>query len=178
MSTNTIALAKFRQLMEHGGPLNIIDVRTPGEFARVHATGARLIPLDELDPAAIAIEYPYRDDPIYVICQSGGRAAKACQRLQEAGVAHVYCIEGGTTAWEKMGLPVEHGAAGVISLERQVRIAAGTLVLLGSALAWRIHPAFLAIPAFVGSGLLFAGITDYCGMGRLLSRMPWNRARP
>ena len=83
MSTNTIALAKFRQLMEHGGPLNIIDVRTPGEFARVHATGARLIPLDELDPAAIAIEYPNRDDPIYVICQSGGRAAKACQRLQK-----------------------------------------------------------------------------------------------
>ncbi|MGD0463107.1 MAG: rhodanese-like domain-containing protein [Tepidisphaeraceae bacterium] len=175
MSTNTIPLAECRRLIDSGQPIHILDVRTPAEFARVHALGARLMPLDELDPAAVAAQRRDADDPIYVICQSGGRAAKACQRLQEAGLAHVYFIQGGTAAWERMGLPVERGGGNVISLERQVRIGAGSLVLLGLALAWRIHWGFLAIPAFVGGGLVFAGITDYCGMALVLGKMPWNR---
>ena len=175
MSSNVISLAEFRRLMESGKPLTILDVRTPAEFARVHALGARLMPLDQLDPAAVAAQRRDADEAIYVICQSGARAAKACQQLREAGVAHAYCIEGGTAAWEKMGLPVERGEANVISLERQVRIGAGALVLLGVALAWTFHPAFIAIAAFVGAGLVFAGVTDYCGMGMILGKMPWNR---
>ncbi|MGD0388541.1 MAG: rhodanese-like domain-containing protein [Tepidisphaeraceae bacterium] len=175
MSSNVISLAEFRRLMEGGKPLTVLDVRTPAEFARVHAVGARLMPLDQLDPAAVAAQRRDADEAIYVICQSGARAAKACQRLQEAGLAKVYNIEGGTAAWEKMGLPVERGQANVISLERQVRIVAGALVLLGVALAWTVHPAFIAIAAFVGAGLMFAGITDYCGMGMILCKMPWNR---
>lgn len=63
----------------------------------------------------------------------------------------------------------------MISLERQVRIAAGALVLIGLALAWAIHPYFLALAAFVGAGQVFAGLTDFCGMAILLSKMPWNR---
>ncbi len=175
MTTNTIPLTEFRRLMELGRTLHIVDVRTPAEFARVHAVGAKSMPLDELDPAAVAAQRSGADDPIYIICQSGGRAAKACQRLEQAGVAHACCIEGGTAAWEKLGLPVERGGAKVISLERQVRIGAGSLVLLGAALAWAVHPAFLAIPAFVGGGLVFAGVTDYCGMALLLGKMRWNR---
>lgn len=173
--TKTISIADLQRLMQPGRPLNILDVRTPAEFARVHATGARLMPLDELDPAALAAQYRDADEPMYVICQSGGRATNACQRLQAAGLMHACCIEGGTTAWEQMGLPVERGTTRVISLERQVRIAAGALVLVGAALAQWVHPAFLALPAFVGAGLVFAGITDYCGMGILLGKMPWNR---
>jgi hypothetical protein len=65
----------------------------------------------------------------------------------------------------------------MISLERQVRIAAGSLVLIGSALAWWVHPAFIGLAAFVGAGLVFAGATDTCGMGLLLARMPWNRVK-
>ena len=175
MSSNLVPLAELRTLMERGRPLHILDVRTPAEFARVHAVGARLLPLDELDPAAVAAERRDAQDSLYVICQSGGRAAKACQRLQEAGVVQVYSIEGGTSAWEKMGLPVERGGASIISLERQVRIGAGIFVLLGVALAWTVHPAFVAIAAFVGAGLVFAGITDYCGMAFVLGKMPWNR---
>jgi rhodanese-related sulfurtransferase len=175
MSFQTISCAEFRRLMDGGKPLTILDVRTPAEFARVRVVGARLMPLDELDPAAVAAQHRDADETIYVICQSGARAAKACQRLQEAGAAKVYNIEGGTAAWEKMGLPVERGQSKVISLERQVRIVAGALVLLGVALAWAIHPAFIAIAAFVGAGLTFAGITDYCGMGMILCKMPWNR---
>jgi len=136
------------------------------------------MPLDKLESATVSAERRGASNPIYVICQSGGRASKACERLQEAGLAHVYCVEGGMTAWERINLPVERGATKVISLERQVRIGAGSIVLLGVALARTIHPAFLAIAAFVGAGLIFAGITDYCGMAFVLSKMTWNRQSP
>jgi len=115
---------------------------------------------------------------VYVICYRGTRAAKACEHLQNAGLQNVYSIEGGTAAWEAHGLPVERGTSGIISLERQVRIAAGSLVLAGTLLAWLVHPAFLGIAAFVGAGLVFAGATDFCGMAMLLAKMPWNRAAP
>jgi rhodanese-related sulfurtransferase len=175
MAINFITTTECKRLMETGQPLHILDVRTPVEFARIHAVGARLMPLDELDPAAVSSERGDSQEPILVICQSGGRAAKACERLQLSGLNQVYCIEGGTAAWEKMGLPVERGDTKVISLERQVRIGAGSLVLLGLALAWAIHPAFLAIPVIVGAGLVFAGITDYCGMAMVLGKMPRNK---
>jgi len=175
MSLTTISLSDFRNLRDRGCPLNVIDVRTPAEFSRVHASGARSIPLDELDPLATAAQRGDAKDPIYVICQSGARAAKAIQSFQDAGVPNVYSIEGGTAAWEKMGLPVERGRSKVISLERQVRIGAGFLVLLGVVLATIVRPAFLSIPALVGAGLMFAGITDYCGMAIVLGKMPWNR---
>jgi len=175
MSQNPIALDDIRKLLDQAAPLNIIDVRTPAEFSRVHAAGARLIPLDVLDPHAIAAQRNNSDEPLYVICQSGARATKAWKRFKDAGITNVYCIEGGTTAWEKMGFPVKRGGSKVISLERQVRIVAGSLVVLGLALAWAIHPVFMALSAFVGAGLVFAGVTDYCGMAILLGKMPWNR---
>jgi rhodanese-related sulfurtransferase len=175
MTINIISLTEIQRLRGLGKPLNIFDVRTPAEFDQVHVAGARLMPLDQLDPAAIAAARRDADEPVYVICQSGGRAGKACERLAEAGLAKVFSIEGGTSAWEKAGLPVVRGSSKVISLERQVRIGAGFLVVLGVVLAWTVHRGFLAIPAFVGSGLVFAGITDYCGMGMLLAKMPWNR---
>jgi rhodanese-related sulfurtransferase len=177
MSTNTITLSEFRRLLESGRPLNIIDVRTPAEFARVHALGAHSAPLDALDPLAIDTRRRDSKDPIYVICQSGGRATKACERLKAAGVGPVHSIEGGTAAWERMGLPVERGDVNIISLERQVRIGAGSMVLLGLALAWGVHPLLLVIPALVGAGLVFAGVTDSCGMALVLGKMPWNRRR-
>lgn len=177
MNSNVMALAECRRLMESKRELNILDVRTPAEYARVHATGARLMPLDQLDPVAVAAQRGGGDEALYIICHSGARASKACQRLQEAGLAGVYFIEGGTVGWEKMGLPVERGGGKVISLERQVRIAAGSLVVLGALLAWRVHPAFVALSALVGAGLVFAGISDYCGMAIVLGKMPWNRTR-
>ena len=176
MSTATISIAEMTQRCRSGDRLNIIDVRTPAEFGRVHAVGAVLVPLDQLDPTALKTLRKSPDEPIYVICQSGVRATKACQRLEEAGVGPALIVEGGTVAWEQAGLPVERGASRVIPLERQVRIAAGSLVLIGLLLAWLVHPLFLGLTAFVGAGLVFAGVTDFCGMAMLLARMPWNRA--
>jgi rhodanese-related sulfurtransferase len=172
---NTISPAEFRVLMDRGGPLNLVDVRTPAEFARVHAAGARSLPLDQLEPAVVAAQRRNPSDSIYLICESGRRAANARERLEQAGVNQVYCVEGGMVAWEEMGLPVERGQSAVISIERQVRIGAGALVLIGTVLAWVVHPGFLVVPGVVGAGLVFAGITDYCGVAMVLCKMPWNR---
>lgn len=175
----TLATITPRQLEERrqAGSITLIDVRTPVEFREIHVEYARNVPLDRLDPAAIA---PFRnggpDEPLYVICRSGGRGQKACEKLLAAGIANVVNVEGGTTACVEAGLPVMRGRK-AISLERQVRIAAGLLVLLGVALGWLVHPALLGLSAFVGAGLVFAGVTDFCGMGLLLARMPWNQCR-
>lgn len=113
--------------------------------------------------------------PLYTICRSGSRGRQAAERFHAAGFTRVVNVEGGTLAWERAGLPVVRGRAAV-ALERQVRIAAGALVVLGTALGAFVHPAFLGLAAFVGAGLVFAGVTDTCGLGMLLARMPWNRA--
>lgn len=175
MPVKTIGLLQIQELVDSGKAMTIIDVRTPAEFERVHVKGAQLKPLDGFDPKSIAACCKDPADAVYVICQSGGRAAKACEKFAEAGFENVFSIEGGTSAWERAGLPVERGNCRVIPLERQVRIAAGSLVLIGLALAWAVHPYFLALTAFIGAGLVFAGITDFCGMAILLSKMPWNR---
>jgi rhodanese-related sulfurtransferase len=175
MSIATISPAALAQRHHEDPQLEVIDVRTPVEFREVHVQFARNIPLDALDPkAVIEARNGSSGKPLYMICKSGGRAQKACEMFEQAGYPNVVNIEGGTQACEAAGLPVVRGQK-AISLERQVRIAAGSLVLIGAALAWLVHPAFIGLSAFVGAGLVFAGITDTCGMGLLLARMPWNQ---
>ena len=176
MSVRTMEPQAVQRLREQGRSLDIIDVRTPAEYAQVHVDGARSVPLDALDPQPLlAARNGRSDEPLYVICQSGGRAARACEIFRSAGFANVISIEGGTGAWERAGLPVVRGTRRVIALERQVRIGAGSLILVGVTLGWLLHPAFFALAGFIGAGLVFAGVTDWCGMGLLLARMPWNR---
>ena len=154
---------------------DLIDVRTPVEYAEVHAEGARLIPLDKLDPQAVMSgRNGSHDEPLFMICKSGGRSAKAVEKFRAAGFTNAISVEGGTAAWERAGLPVVRGARKSVSLERQVRIGAGSLVFIGVLLGWLVHPAFYGLSAFVGAGLVFAGVTDWCGMGMLLAKMPWN----
>ncbi|MEJ0000114.1 MAG: DUF2892 domain-containing protein [Verrucomicrobiota bacterium] len=86
-------------------------------------------------------------------------------------------MAGGTQGWIDAGLQVDRGERTTIGLERQVRISAGSLVLLGFLLGWLVHPYFLALSVFVGAGLVFSGITDWCGMGLLLMKAPWNARR-
>ena len=175
MSVATVTPRELEAICRRGDPVDLIDVRTPVEYQEVHAEPARLVPLDRLDPKAVMeARNGTKGDPIYVICRSGSRAREACEKFQGAGYTNAVSVEGGTLEWARAGLPVVRGAR-IISLERQVRIAAGSLVVLGTALGAFVHPGFLALAAFVGSGLVFAGITDTCGMGLLLARMPWNR---
>lgn len=173
----TISPCLLHDLRRRGEKVTLIDVRTPAEFGEVHVDFARNIPLDSIDPrevAAIAAE-----GPVYVICKSGNRSQKACEKLVAAGLERIVSVEGGTTACVEAGLPVVRGRK-VMSLERQVRIAAGLLAAAGAAIAglapdptWQKIGAGLA--GFVGCGLVFAGITDSCAMGMLIARMPWNR---
>lgn len=170
----TITPRQLADLRAAGKAVELIDVRTPVEFREVHVDFARNMPLDRLDPQAIQAGRLGRpSEPLYVICRSGSRGKQACEKLASAGV-NVVNVDGGTQAWEVAGLPVVRGQK-TISLERQVRIAAGFLVLVGAVLALTVHPYFVGLSAFVGAGLMFAGITDTCGMGMLLARMPWNQ---
>lgn len=172
---NTITPNELHELHQRGTPIQLIDVRTPAEFREAHVPFAENRPLEALDCAALA--RTCRENPdahVYVICQKGGRGATACRQLATAGLLGATNVEGGTAAWEAAGLPVVRGKK-TISLERQVRIAAGSLVLLGCALAVLVHPYLLGLAAFVGAGLVFAGVTDTCGMGMVLARMPWNQ---
>ncbi|TWT61683.1 rhodanese-like domain-containing protein [Rubinisphaera italica] len=168
------------QLAERDGQGNvdIIDVRTPLEFREVRAVVARNIPLDAIDPHNVMKDRNgSASEPLYVICKGGTRGAKAQQKFVDAGYENVVNVEGGTEAWVAAGLPVVRGKKAV-SLERQVRIAAGFIVLAGAVAAMVTGNVYLAgIPAFVGAGLMFAGITDSCAMGMLIARMPWNQCK-
>jgi rhodanese-related sulfurtransferase len=178
MSVQSITPQELEDLRRQGRAVDLIDVRTPVEYRQVHAEAARSVPLDRLDPRAVMeARNGTKDEPLYTICRSGSRGRQACEAFNAAGFANVVNVEGGTLAWEEAGLPVVRGKKS-ISLERQVRIAAGSLVVLGTALGAFVHPAFLGLSGFVGAGLVFAGVTDTCGMGMMLARMPWNRDEP
>ena len=174
----TIAPAELQKLLLAQPGLPVLDVRTPAEFAEVHVPQARNEPLDKLQPKALyAVGGLSKGAPVYILCRSGGRATKAAELFDREGFDQAVVVEGGTQAWCAAGLPVNRGSTKVISLERQVRIAAGSIVLVGVLLAWLIHPGFIGISAFVGVGLVFAGITDWCSMGMLLAKMPWNQVK-
>lgn len=176
MTQPSISPQQLFQKQSEGGEIDLIDVRTPAEFREVHATMARNVPLDKLKPADLmSSRNGQSGQPLYVICRSGSRAAKACDKLMAAGYTDIVNVEGGTLAWEAASLPVERGRK-TISLERQVRIAAGFLALTGSLLGFFVHPYWFGLSAFVGAGLMFAGITDTCGMAMMLAKMPWNQA--
>lgn len=175
----TITCAELQPLIAGNSNLALIDVRTPVEFAEVHVPGARNYPLDELRPKALVESNSLpRSEPVYILCRSGTRAAKAAEKFAKEGFREAIVVEGGTLAWIEAGLPVTRGKVKVISLERQVRIAAGSLVLTGVLLGWFLNRGFFGLSAFVGAGLVFAGVTDFCGMGLLLAKLPWNKGLP
>ena len=173
MSTSTISPAKLADLFKDDKKIELIDVRTPAEFQEVHIAFAQNIPLNRLDAAAVHARNCAASGPLYLICRSGNRGQQGCEMLQKARFSNVVNIEGGTLACIEVGLPIVRGKK-AISLERQVRIAAGSLVLVGAVLGFFVHHGFIGISAFVGAGLAFAGITDTCAMGMILAKMPWN----
>lgn len=152
--------------------LRILDVRTPAEHAAVHIPGSYNVPVDEL--AEHADEVRRVSGPIVLVCQSGTRARRAEALLTRAGLPALHVLEGGMQGWIAAGLPVVRGPKRV-SLERQVRIAAGSLAAAGALLSLTVTPFFALVPLAVGSGLVFAGLTDRCGMALLLGRLPYNR---
>jgi rhodanese-related sulfurtransferase len=168
----TISPVELRSILTTHPGAAVIDVRTPVEFAEVHVPQARSVPLDELNPGSLQLP---KDQPVYLLCRSGQRATKAAEKFAKEGFTQPVVIAGGTLAWIDAQLPVERSAVKVISLERQVRITAGAIVFTGVLLAYFVNFHFIWLSGFIGAGLVFAGITDFCGMGLLLAKMPWNR---
>ena len=171
----TITVHELKDKLEQtNGNARLLDVRTFPEHRAVHVRGAQLMPLDQLDPERVRETFP-GEEPIHVLCKSGQRASKACDKLERAGVNNVVLVEGGTDAAVEAGVPVERGQKS-IDLIRQVHITAGSFTLIGTLGGVFVSPWFLIIPGFFGAGLTFAGVTGMCGLAMLLSRMPWNQA--
>jgi len=156
----------------------LIDVRTPAEFRNVHLSASINLPLDQVCPDNISKLLEQQgvdlDKPIHIICQAGKRSQMAIDKLKGSVSNPLILIEHGLSACPDTLLIKTTG--GAISLERQVRIAAGSFVLIGVILGTLTSPLFYGLSGFVGAGLIFAGITDTCGMGMLLAKMPWNKA--
>ncbi|EKE75777.1 rhodanese family protein [Oceanibaculum indicum] len=155
------------------GEMLLIDIREPDEYAREHIRGARLIPLNAIDAEDLTAE---QRRPVCFTCRSGNRTAFNATRLLAKGFHEAYVLEGGLDGWKKAGLPVHFNPRAPLDLMRQVQIAAGALALAGAVLAATVSPWFILLSGFVGAGLVFAGVTGFCGMARLLKLMPWNRA--
>ena len=172
---NSVPVRELQRRLAEGAPADLLDVRTPPEHAAAHIAGVQLVPLDQLDPAAFLRGRGDASQPLYVICQSGGRASKAIEKFQRAGFNGCVLVEGGTQAWVDAGFPVERGESNVLPLMRQVQIVIGVISGSGAAAALWVNPLFAILPLFTGCGLLFAGLTGTCGLAMLLAKMPWNR---
>lgn len=150
--------------------VTVIDVREPVEYASGHIDGSLNIPLARIAQADLPA------GPLVLVCHSGNRSGRALEMLKAQGHPHPLAdLEDGVPAWEQAGLPLRRLKRAPLPLMRQVQIAAGSLVLLGLILGSTVAPAWILLSWFVGAGLVFAGISGFCGMARLLAAMPWNR---
>ncbi len=172
-NSRSIEARAFRQLQIQNQALVLIDVSTPVEHREAHVHGAINLPIGSSELSEyMAARNGKSDEPCYVMCRGGVRSVKVCNQFPDAKVVDV---AGGLKRWKEEGLPVTADKK-VVSLERQVRMTAGTIVMLGAVLGVLVHPYFMAVPAFVGGGLFYAGATNSCAMAMLLTKMPWNRA--
>lgn len=164
---------EINELLNNDGECQVIDVREFSEYNTERIADAQLMPLSNFEKHADEIDHT---KPVYLMCRTGNRAKQAAERLMNKGFNDIHVIEGGMTAWSGADLPVVRGGSTVWSLERQVRFAAGLFVLAGVLIGAFISPYFYILSAFVGGGLMFSALTDTCGMGMVLARMPWNQA--
>ncbi|MCB5362472.1 DUF2892 domain-containing protein [Pusillimonas sp. CC-YST705] len=168
MSLKPISAQAAHELLDQGAVL--IDIRAADEHAREHIAVARNVSMENLkkaSPLNVAAGVIFH-------CRSGNRTQLNATTLSACAACDAYVLEGGLDAWKQAGLPVVKDASQPMELQRQVQIAAGTLVLLGAVLGATVSPWFHALSGAVGAGLIFAGVSGLCGMARLLMHMPWN----
>ena len=158
--------------MADSGKARLVDIRETSEYAREHVAGSRLVPL------SVAQSYPVKDEdapqkPVIYFCNSGRRTQDNAELLEKLAGGEAWQVGGGITGWKKAGLPVEGGSS-ALPMFRQIQIGAGAAVLLGVVGSYFWHPMFW-LTAFVGAGLVFAGLTGFCGLALVLAKMPWNK---
>jgi rhodanese-related sulfurtransferase len=172
MSMST-TVSEFREASAAGKRPFLVDVRSGGEFGAEHIPGAVHIPLEEIEARVDDIP---AEGPVVLVCHSGDRSAMARELILPQR-PQAETLEGGTEAWKEAGLPLVCSRRTRWSLERQVRLTAGSLILLGTILSLTVAPAWVFLAMFVGGGLVFAGITNVCGMASLFAAMPWNKPK-
>jgi rhodanese-related sulfurtransferase len=161
----------LERMQKKDGSLFIVDVRSEDEFNSGSLEGALCIPHDVIGSMAHTIP---KDKDLVLLCQSGKRSAKARGHLLQPDFNSVYELEGGMKAWQEAKHPVVKKRS-AIPIQRQVLIVAGTIVLLGNILGLVVNEAFYAVAIFVSLGLIFAGVSGFCGMAIVLEKMPWNK---
>ena len=166
MSLPPISPADAQRLIAKGAAL--VDIREPDEQARARIPGARSMPLGQLAKVGNVPAVIWH-------CRSGMRTQANAAALAQYSDCPAYYMEGGLDAWRKAGLPVAENSNAPLEIMRQVQITAGSLVLAGVVLGLSVSPAFFGLSAFIGAGLMFAGISGWCGMAKMLAAMPWNR---
>ncbi|QLH42477.1 MAG: rhodanese-like domain-containing protein [Coxiellaceae bacterium] len=167
----TITATELKSRLDNANVL-LIDVREPAEYRSENIEGAYLIPLSQISHEKL----PSKNKTIVIHCGSGRRSVEACKKLlAQDPTLDVYSLEGGIKAWEAAGFNVRKSESKILPLDRQTQVVAGFLVLCGIILGTLVHPAFYIISSFVGLGLMYAGISGWCGMAKLLAKMPWNK---
>lgn len=174
----TVRPRALHDMIELGEQVHLVDVRTPAEYRAGHPAPALSIPLDRLTPKELARRLGDgavgHQTPLFLSCQSGIRAEQAAERLMHAGLENLYLVDGGADAWSRAGLPMQR-CGQAISLERQVQISIGALLLLKVVFGFTFHELFFALIPLIGAGLIVAGLTRWCAMARLIANMPWNQ---
>lgn len=151
----------------------IIDVREPAEHAAEHIEGATLVPLNTISKHNIP---DITGRKLVLHCQSGKRSTNACKKLlAEIPDLEIYNLEGGISAWIKNGHDIHKSGTFFLPLDRQVQLAIGFSILLGSLLTYYVHPLFTLLTGFFGAGLILAGTTGYCALAMMMAKMPWNQ---
>lgn len=173
MLISNITVQQAQEKLSQGAML--IDIRENDEFIREHIQGAICIPLEQLNTHGLPTQ---TDNCVIFCCKSGGRTQSACNqlaKLTQNSDLEIYVLDGGLNSWKAAGLAIEGDEKAPLPMMRQVQIAAGSLILLGMLLGSSISPIFYLLTTFVGVGLVFAGISGFCGMAVLLAKMPWNK---
>ncbi|MEU1249625.1 rhodanese-like domain-containing protein [Micromonospora arida] len=168
----TLDAAGLRELMNSGHAPRVLDVRTPAEFETSHVPGSYNVPLDLLKEHRQELR-DHLDEDVVLVCRSGARATQAQQTLAGVGLPNLKVLDGGIMAWQAAGAPIKHGAPRW-DLERQVRLVAGSIVLV-SVLGSVFVPQLKWVAGFIGAGLTFAAVTNTCAMGMMLGKLPYNR---
>lgn len=174
MPITNIGIKKLKQWLADNKAV-VVDVREPGEYKSGHIKGAFNKPLSTVDVEEVNMPQ-HNHKNLVLHCLSGKRSMMAAEKLlAEDPEIEVFNLEGGITAWQNAGEPTVSSGIKILPLDRQMQLTAGALVFVGTLLGWLVATGWLILPAFVGAGLMVAGITGWCGMMKLLAKMPWNK---
>lgn len=173
MSPKTIDVKTLKAWLDNHEAV-LVDVREPAEYAAEKITGATLLPLGKVNKASLP---PFAGKKLVIHCRKGGRGGSACEKLlAEDPALEIYNLEGGIEAWNAAGLTVAYSGKPFLPLDRQVQLTIGLLLIAASILGTAFSPAWFLLTGTIGGGLTVAGITGFCGLARIMARMPWNQS--